>query len=526
MADNNNGETYLGIELGSTRIKAILIDKKHNPIAKGSYSWENRIEKGFWTYSLDDIWVGIRKCFEGLVADYKIKYGSEIMSISAMGISGMMHGYMVFDREGELLVPFRTWRNTTTVKAAEKLSKLFEFNVPLRWSIAHLYQAILNDEEHVTEIRYMTTLAGYIHWKLTGKKVLGIGDASGMFPIYDDARQFDSEMLKKFNALISDKNFSWTIEDILPKVLLAGDKAGTLTEEGAKLLDSTGTLKAGIPLCPPEGDAGTGMVATNSVRKRTGNISAGTSIFAMAVLERSLKKAYSEIDIVTTPSGDPVAMVHCNNCTGDIDTWLKLLGEAASLLGAEFDTDKLYGKLLSRMSEGDADCGGLLSYNYVSGEPITGLQEGRPLFMRMPGAKLNLANFIRTHLYSACASIKIGMDILMENEHIELDSMTGHGGFFKVPGVGQRVMAASLNVPVSVMTTAGEGGLWGMAILAAYMNNNRKKILADYLSEEVFSDAECDTSDPNIADTEGFDKFMKLYKTCIPVEMEAAKRLF
>lgn len=516
-------ETYLGIELGSTRIKAVLIDKTHGPVATGGQTWENRLEGDIWTYSLDDIWGGIRNCFARLAADYKEKFGEELKTVSAFGISAMMHGYMAFDGEGRLLAPFRTWRNTTTAVSAEKLSELFGFNIPQRWSVAHLYQAILNGEEHVPEIRFLTTLAGYIHWKLTGEKVLGIGDASGMFPIDDATRGYDARMLEAFDGLVADKGYPWKIGGILPRILSAGEGAGFLTEEGARMLDPSGALEAGIPMCPPEGDAGTGMVATNSVRKRTGNVSAGTSVFAMAVLERPFKKAYPEVDMVTTPAGDPVAMVHCNNCTGDIDAWVRLFGEAAALLGAKFDTDELYGRLLGRMAEADADCGGLLSYNYVSGEPITGFPEGRPLFMRMPDAQMNLANFMRTHLYSACASLKIGMDILLENERIEIDSLTGHGGFFKVPGIGQRVMAAALGVPVSVMATAGEGGPWGMAILAAYMANNNGKTLADYLSEDVFAGAECTAAEPIPSDAEGFKAFMRRYESCLAVEKAAAE---
>jgi sugar (pentulose or hexulose) kinase len=510
------GKTALGIELGSTRIKAVLIDESFNVIASGSHNWENRLKDGIWTYSLEDIWKGCRNCYANLAIDVYAKYGIKLETVGAIGVSAMMHGYMAFDKGGKLLAPFRTWRNTITADASEKLMELFGFNIPQRWSVAHLYQAILNGEKHVPEISYLTTLAGYVHWRLTGEKVMGIGDASGMFPI--DGGQYDQRMLRQFDELIAAKGFPWKIDGILPKVLSAGDFAGTLTEEGATLLDPTGMLQAGIPLCPPEGDAGTGMVATNSVRRRTGNISAGTSVFAMAVLERPLTKAYPEIDIVTTPSGDPVAMVHCNNCTSDLDAWVKLLGEAAALLGAKFDTDALYGKLLNSALEGRADCGGLLSYNYVSGEHVTGLSEGRPLFMRTPDAEFDLANFMRTHLYSACASLKIGMDILKENEHTGLDSITGHGGFFKVQGVGQRIMAAALGVPVSVMATAGEGGPWGMAILASYMKNKGDKTLADYLSDKVFLNASCSTVDPDPADTEGFMEFIKRYKSCIAVE--------
>lgn len=519
----NRGETYLGIELGSTRIKAVLIDIAYNQIASGSHNWENRLENGVWTYSQDDIRKGICDCYAKLAADVKEKFGIKLETVGAIGISAMMHGYMAFDKNDTLLVPFRTWRNTTTANASEQLTDFFGFNIPQRWSISHLYQAILNGESHVPEIRFITTLAGYIHWQMTGEKVLGIGDASGMFPIDDATRQFDARMLKKFDELNTEKSYPWRIAGILPKIVSAGENAGYLTEGGARLLDPTGTLKANIPFCSPEGDAGTGMVATNSVRQRTGNISAGTSVFAMAVLERPLSKVYPEIDMVTTPSGDPVAMVHCNNCTSDIDAWVKLLGEAASFLGAEFDINVLYEKLFNSALNGDADCGGLLSYNYFSGEPVTGFSEGRPLFMRLPDADFSLANFMKVHLYSACASLKIGMDTLLEKEQAILDSITGHGGFFKIPVVGQRVMAAALGAPVSVMATAGEGGPWGMAILAAYMKNSQGKTLPDYLSENVFANAECSIVDPDPADAAGFVAFMKQYTTGISIEQLAVK---
>lgn len=517
----NSGETYIGIELGSTRIKAVLIDREHKQIASGSHTWENRLENGLWTYSLEDIWEGVRDCYARLKEDVRDSYGIELETAGAIGISAMMHGYMAFDGDGRLLAPFRTWRNTNTGEASERLTELFGYNIPQRWSIAHLYQAILNDEEHVKDIRYLTTLSGYIHWRLSGERALGIGDASGMFPIDDAARQYDGRMLKTFDGLVAAKGFAWKLSDILPRVLPAGANAGVLTEQGAALLDPPGALKAGVPMCPPEGDAGTGMVATNSVRQRTGNVSAGTSVFTMAVLERPLSKVYTEIDMVTTPSGDPVAMVHCNNFLSDIDAWVKLLGEAAGALGAVFDTDKLYNALMSSALEGDADCGGLLSFNYVSGEPITGFATGQPLFMRDADAKLDLPNFMRAHLYGACASLKIGMDILF-SEHVRLDSITGHGGFFKVPRVGQRIMAAALGAPVNVMATAGEGGPWGMAILAAYMKESKGETLADYLSERVFAGAECLTARPDAADEAGFAAFMERYKAGLAVERAAA----
>ena len=516
----DSANTYLGLELGSTRIKAVLIDKDHNQLASGSHTWENKLVDSLWTYSQDDIWNGILECYKHLAEDVLEKYGIELESVGAIGISAMMHGYMAFDSTGKLLVPFRTWRNTNTEEAAKQLTKLLGFNIPQRWSIAHLYQAILDKDEHVPRIDYLTTLAGYIHWKLTGQRVLGIGDASGMFPIDDETQSYDSAMMKQFDELTKGKGFPWKLSGILPKILSAGENAGTLTPEGAKLLDPSGTLKAGIPMCPPEGDAGTGMVATNSVRKRSGNISAGTSVFAMAVLEKPLSNVYEEIDMVTTPSGAPVAMVHCNNFTGDVDAWVKLLGDAAKALGAQFDMDKLYITLYNKALEGDANCGGLLSYNYISGEQITGFAEGRPLFMRTPDANFSLENFMRTHLCSACASLKIGMKILDE-EKVELDSMTGHGGFFKVPGVGQKIMAAAIKTPVNVMSTAAEGGPWGMAVLAAYMNNEKGEQLADYLSERVFADAEYISVQPDSADEAGFEEFMKSYEAGLSVERAA-----
>jgi len=516
-----DGGTYLGIELGSTRIKAVLIDRSHNQIASGGHTWENRYEDGKWTYSLDDIWTGIRDCFAQLLQDVNDKYGVKLERVGAMGVSAMMHGYMPFGKNDELLVPFRTWRNTITGEASEKLTKLFGFNIPQRWSVAHLYQAILNKEPHVCDIRFLTTLAGYVHWQLTGEKVLGIGDASGMFPIDDATRHYDKRMMAQFDELTA--QFDWKIAGILPGILPAGANAGVLTEKGARLLDPTGTLKAGVPMCPPEGDAGTGMVATNSVRPRTGNISAGTSVFAMIVLEKALKQVHAEVDMVTTPSGDPVAMVHCNNCLGDLDAWVRLLGEAGKLLGAQFDTKTLYSKLLNHALDGGADCGGLLSYNYISGEHVTGFEEGRPLFMRTPDAAFTLANFMRTHLYSSLASLKIGMKILLEDEGAALDSITGHGGFFKDANVGLRIMAAAMGAPVTVMSTAGEGGPWGMAVLAAYMMNKQDQTLPDYLSDGVFADSQSTTADPIPEDIAGYKAFHEKYEAGLCAERKAVE---
>lgn len=521
-----SGKAFLGIEFGSTRIKAVLIDETHTPIASGSHKWENRLEEGFWTYSLEDIWNGLRECYKELTQDVRNRYGVEVKKLSAIGFSAMMHGYMAFDKEGNLLVPFRTWRNSTTGQAAKKLTELFDYNIPERWSIAHLYQAILNGEEHVKNIDYVTTLAGYIHWKMTGEKVLGIGDVSGMFPIDSEIGNYQAEMVDKFDDLLKEKNYPWKLEEIFPKVLLAGEKAGVLTEEGAKLLDESGQLKAGIPLCPPEGDAGTGMVATNSVGVRTGNVSAGTSVFAMVVLEKALSKVYPEIDMVTTPDGYPVAMVHANNCTSDLNAWVELFKEFAETMGIKLDMDELYGSLYRKALEGDKDCGGLLSYGFLSGEFIMGITEGRPMFVRTPDSRFNLANFMRSHLYAALGALKVGMDILNEGETVSIDKMTGHGGLFKTEGVGQKIMAAAVKAPVSVMETAGEGGPWGEAILAAYMMNKEDgETLQDYLNCKVFADAKCVTVEPNAEDMEGLESYISKFKEGIEMERIATKVL-
>ncbi|HRK91563.1 MAG TPA: FGGY-family carbohydrate kinase, partial [Anaerolineales bacterium] len=454
-----SGKTSLGIELGSTRIKAVLIGEDHAPIASGSFEWENQYENGVWTYGLDNVWKGLQESYRNLSTEVSEKYGVMLTTIGAIGFSAMMHGYLAFGKDGNLLVPFRTWRNTMTGQSAEKLTDLFQFNIPQRWSIAHLYQAILNKEAHVKDISHQTTLAGYVHWKLTGQKVLGVGEASGMFPIDSKTNDFDKKMLGQFNDLLKAEKINWTLQGVLPKVLVAGESAGTLTEEGAKLLDPSGTLKAGIPLCPPEGDAGTGMVATNSVAVRTGNVSAGTSVFAMIVLEKALSKLYPEIDMVTTPTGKPVAMVHANNCTSDLNAWVGLFGEFTKALGVEISQSKLFETLYKMALAGDADGGGLLAYNYLSGESITDLTEGRPLFIRTPESRFTLPNFMRTHLFSSLGTLKIGMDILSQ-ENVKLDQLLGHGGFFKTEGVGQKMMAAAMNTSVSVMDTAGEGGAW------------------------------------------------------------------
>ena len=520
------GNTALGIEFGSTRIKAVLIDETKAPIAQGSYEWENRLENNIWTYRMEDIMTGLQKCYSDLAENVKKEYGVVLKTVGSIGISAMMHGYMAFDKKGELLVPFRTWRNTMTQQAAEKLTKLFDYNIPQRWSIAHLYQAILNEETHVSQIDFLTTLAGFIHFKLTGEKVIGVGDASGMFPIDCATGTYYEGMVEQFDELIAEKNYSWKLREILPKVLLAGENAGTLTEEGAKLLDVSGNLEAGIALCPPEGDAGTGMTATNSIAVRTGNVSAGTSVFAMVVLEKELSKVYPEIDLVTTPTGHLVGMVHCNNCTSDLNAWVNLFQEYGEAMGLKADKNDIFATLYNKALEGDADCGGLLSYCYLSGEPITDFEEGRPLFARMADSKFNLSNFMRTHLYSSLATLKIGLDILFKQEGVTLDNLMGHGGLFKTKGVGQKVMAAAASVPVSVMETAGEGGAWGIALLADYMKQKQiNETLEQYLNDKVFCGGEVVTIAPSQQDSEGFDKFIALYQKGLAIERAAVEAM-
>ena len=506
-------KTALGIELGSTRIKAVLIDENHIPVASGDYEWENRLVNGIWTYSMDAVHTGVQICFARLSADVKGRFGAELTTVGAIGVSAMMHGYLPFDRDGRQLAEFRTWRNTITGEAAEKLTELFGFNIPQRWSIAHLYQAMLNGEEHVKDIAYLTTLAGYIHWRLTGEKVMGVGEASGMFPIDSTALDYDEDMVRKFNVLTG-----VDLRAILPKVLPAGVHAGTLTEEGARFLDPSGMLQAGIPVAPCEGDAGTGMAATNSVRVRTGNVSAGTSDFAMIVTDRPLG-VHREIDMVTTPDGLPVAMVHCNNCTSDINAWVELFSEFCGLIGAETDKGTLFTKLFRIALEGDPDGGGLMSYNYFSGEGVTDLDEGRPVFARTPDARFTLANFMRTHLLSALATLKLGLDILTQTERIVIDRLYGHGGFFKTAEVGQRMLSAAVGAPVSVMETAGEGGPYGMALLAAYMLwKDEGESLPDYLDNRVFAGAKSSTLMASEEDVAGFDAFLTRYKMAFPVE--------
>ena len=521
-----SGKTVLGIEFGSTRIKAVLIGEDHAPIASGSHDWENRYENGIWTYSINDIWTGLQDSYLKLSSEVVEKHSTSLKTIGAIGFSGMMHGYMAFDKSGNLLVPFRTWRNTMTEQASKELTDLFRFNIPQRWSIAHLHQAIMNKEPHVGDITHLTTLAGYVHWKLTGQRVLGVGEASGMFPIDSRTHNFDARMVELFNERIKAENLPWKLQDILPKVLAAGDSGGVLSEEGARLLDPSGQLQAGIPLCPPEGDAGTGMAATNSVAERTGNVSTGTSVFAMIVLEKALSKVYPEIDMVTTPTGQPAAMVHSNNCTSDLNAWIGLFREFANALGVVIDPSRLFEMLYQKALEGDANCGDLLAYNYFSGEPITRFEEGRPLFVRTPESRFTLSNFIRVHLFSALGTLKIGMDILFEQEQVKIDQILGHGGFFKTKEVGQRIMAAAMNVPVSVMDTAGEGGAWGIALLASYMlHKGMNESLEAYLSNKVFSGKNGTTIAPDQGDVDGFAAFMERYKKGLVIERAAVDAL-
>lgn len=521
------GNTVLGIELGSTRIKAVLISEDHQAIASGSHEWENSYVNHIWTYSLEEVWKGLQDSYQKMARDVKEKFGVTLKRVGAIGFSAMMHGYMVFDREEKLLVPFRTWRNTITEEASKKLTEVFQYPVPQRWSIAHLYQAILKGEDHVGDISYMTTLAGYIHWKLTGEKVVGIGEASGMFPIDADIKDYNQTMVEQFDGLVSEKGFAWKLKDILPRVMVAGERAGTLTKEGARLLDVSGELMEGIPFCPPEGDAGTGMAATNSVAQRTGNVSAGTSVFAMIVLEKKLSKVYPELDIVTTPTGSLVAMAHSNNCTSDLNAWVGLFDEFARSIGAGVDTYKLYGTLYRQALKGEADCGGLLAYGCLSSEHITHVEEGRPLFVRTPESSFNLANFMRVNLYTALGALKIGLDILLKQEGVRLDKMLGHGGLFKTKDVGQSIMAAAINVPVSVMEeTAGEGGAWGIALLASFMlRRGADESLEKYLSDRVFAGMSGTTIAPDEKDVAGFEEFMKRYVRGLALERAAADYL-
>ncbi|WP_428221915.1 xylulokinase [Enterococcus mundtii] len=514
------GQTALGIELGSTRIKAVLIDQHYEPIAAGSYDWENQLENGIWTYSLDDIWKGLQSSYQQLVDVVSEEYDTTLTTIGAIGFSAMMHGYLAFDQHDELLVPFRTWRNAITAEAEEKLSKAFHYTIPQRWSIAHLYQAILNKETYLKDLSYFTTLAGYIHWQLTGQKVLGVGDASGMFPIDRQTKGYDAQKIAIFDQLAQAEGFMQPLETLLPEIRLAGEVAGTLTEKGAKLLDLSGNLSAGIPVCPPEGDAGTGMVATNSVGLRTGNVSAGTSAFAMIVLDKELVNIHPEIDQVTTPDGSPVAMVHTNNCSSEINAWVKIFKEFSESLGVTIDTQQIYETLFLKALQGESDCGGLLSYGYHSGENITKMEQGRPLFVRQPDSKFDLANFMRMHLSSAFGAMRLGMEIL-KSEQVTIDRLVAHGGIFKTPKVAQTILASAMEAPVTVMETAGEGGAWGIALLAAYLRSADGMTLEEFLAKEVFSTSEGLTIEPKEADLKGYEKFIELYEKGLPIEASA-----
>jgi sugar (pentulose or hexulose) kinase len=519
------GKAILGIEFGSTRIKGALIAPDGKTIASGSYGWENQLKDGIWTYDLDDIWKGLAGCYGSLAADVKSRYSVELKRLAGLGFSGMMHGYVACDAAGKLLVPFRTWRNNITAKACAALTPEFDFAIPQRWTIAHLYQSILDGQKHVAEIAYLTTLAGFVHWKLTGEKVVGIGEASGIFPIDSEKLDYDASLVRKFDSLVAGKKLGWKLLDILPKVLPAGASAGKLTEAGAKLLDPSGKLQAGIPLCPPEGDAGTGMVATNSVRSRSGNVSAGTSVFAMIVLEKKLKRVHEEIDMVTTPDGKPVAMAHANNGSSDFDAWISLFGQAAAALGAKASPDELYSRLTPLALKGDPDAGGLLAINFVSGEHVAGLSEGRPLIARSADSSFTIENFVRALLFSSLCAVRTGMDILTEGEGVKIEGIRGHGGFFKSGDTGQRIMAAALNTPVSLPAGAGEGGAWGMALLAAFMLREKKaQSLPDYL-EATIADSIGAPMAPDPKDAEGFRAFFARYKSGLAVEKAAIAAL-
>ena len=516
-------KTYLGIELGSTRIKGVLIDDHHQVIASGSHSWENSLVDGVWTYELADAVAGVQACYAALKADAEAKFGKPLTEVAAIGISGMMHGYLVFDKDGNQIAPFRTWRNTITAPAAAELTELFKFNIPQRWSIAHLYQAILNQEDHVPAIAKLTTLAGYIHYLLTEENAMGIDEASGMFPYDEEAVDFDAKRVAQFDELIAPYGFSWNLRGILPKVLPAGACAGTLTAEGAKLLDPTGTLRSGIPLCPPEGDAGTGMVATGAVHPRTGSISAGTSGFSMQVLERPLKNYYPEIDVVSTPAGKTVAMAHTNTCTSEIDAWVNLIADAAKAMGWDVNMNELFTKLFRVALEGEPDCDGIISFNYFAGEPLTDTETGRPMLVRLPDSKMSAANFMRAQLNGAIATLVIGMQMLRDEEQVETDMLLGHGGFFKTAGVGQQLLANALNVPISVMETAGEGGPWGMALLAAYMIRKAEgETMEDYLQNRVFADAKTIKVEPTAEGAAGFQAYLTRYKAALAAQKAAA----
>ncbi len=520
------GKTSLGIEFGSTRIKAVLIDDTYTTIAAGDYGWASHLEDGLWSYSQEEIWTGLQTAYAALAEDVENAYGEKLTRVGRIGFSAMMHGYLAFGKDGELLVPFRTWQNTNTSEAHEKLSELFQYNIPERWSIAHLYQAVLNNEEHIGKVNFFTTLAGYVHWKLTGKKVLGVGDASGMFPIDPTTHTYETEFIEKFNAIPEVAAQPWKLADLLPEPLVAGTPAGTLTEEGAKLLDPTGTLQPGITFAPPEGDAGTGMVATNSVRVRTGNVSAGTSIFAMVVLERKLERLHPEVDLVTTPAGDLAGMSHANNFTSDLNAWVGLFGQFAAAIGTPVDAGTLYGTLFRAAIADDVDsnCGGLINYPFRSGEFLAGLPEGRPLFARGPEARMSLGNFMRAQLFSAFSPVKIGMDVMTKDEGVAVDSLVGHGGIFTTPKVAQKILAAAFDTPIKVMSTAAEGGAWGMAVLADYLWHADQP-LDEFLDARVFADAASTTENPDEGDVAGFEEFFDRFRKGLPIEHVAIESI-
>ena len=520
------GKTSLGIEFGSTRIKAVLIDDTYHTIAAGDYGWASHLEDGLWSYSQEEIWTGLQTAYAALAEDVENAYGEKLTRVGRIGFSAMMHGYLAFGKDGELLVPFRTWQNTNTSEAHEKLSELFQYNIPERWSIAHLYQAVLNNEEHIGKVDFFTTLAGYVHWKLTGKKVLGVGDASGMFPIDPTTHTYETEFIEKFNAIPEVAAQPWKLADLLPEPLVAGTPAGTLTEEGAKLLDPTGTLQPGITFAPPEGDAGTGMVATNSVRVRTGNVSAGTSIFAMVVLERKLERLHPEVDLVTTPAGDLAGMSHANNFTSDLNAWVGLFGQFAAAIGTPVDAGTLYGTLFRAAIADDVDsnCGGLINYPFRSGEFLAGLPEGRPLFARGPEARMSLGNFMRAQLFSAFSPVKIGMDVMTKDEGVAVDSLVGHGGIFTTPKVAQKILAAAFDTPIKVMSTAAEGGAWGMAVLADYLWHADQP-LDEFLDARVFADAASTTENPDEGDVAGFEEFFDRFRKGLPIEHVAIESI-
>jgi len=517
---------FIGIELGSTRIKAVAIDQCGKPLASGGFDWENRFENGVWTYRLDDVWSGLQASYKELVADYQEKQKTPLSEISGIGISAMMHGYFVLDKNDNQLAEFRTWRNTITEKSADILTKAFGFNIPQRWSIAHLHHAVSNREPHIGDIAHVTTLAGYVHYKLTGEKIVGVGEGSGIMPIDSLTNDYHGDMISKFDNIMTEHKLHCKVLELLPKVLCAGENAGYLTQEGAKLLDPTGNLKSGIPFCPPEGDAGTGMVATNAVTPKTGNISAGTSVFAMLVLEKALSKLHTEIDMVATPTGKPVAMVHCNNCTSDLDAWVNLFGDVLTKMGVKLDKTELYRTLYNAALNGDPDCGGLVSVNYLSGEHMTGFYEGRPLFVRTPDSNFRVENFMRSLLLSAMATLKIGMNILTEDEGVEISKLLGHGGLFKTAVVGQKLMAGVLNIPIAVMDSAGEGGAWGIALLAAYsVSKENGETLEQFLDKKIFADSAVSTIEPDASDVKGFEEYLKRYKQALKVEHSAIEHI-